>query len=126
MMFATYIDDVRYEVMDPKQYTGNCLYGRMGMHLVDEIPTENLMSVIEVPLLIGELSIRRTNKHLIIACLAVVRWDYLLNEIPLITEETLDKIILTGVKLLRKDLPLRKDALVSLYSKAVIESGIDL
>lgn len=125
-MFTTYIGGTKYDVLEPSIYKGNCLYGSFGMSLVDEVPEEHLMSVIRMPLKLKNLSIRRTNRHLIIACLAVVRWDYLKNEVPLITETTLDRIIVTGVKLFEKDLPLRKNALTAMYTTAVIEARIEI
>ena len=123
-MFTTYISGVEYNVLESTQYKNNCLYGKMGMHLVDEIPEEHLMDVILMPFSLGELSTRQTNRHLIIACLAVVRLDYLKNELPKITDGTLEKLILTGVKLLVKDLPIRKGLLITLYKKALIEAEI--
>jgi len=109
-----------YKVLHPMIYSNNPLFGRNGMELTEECPTDLLLEIIKAPLDLGEVSTRRRNRVTIIAANAMMEYDYRVNGIASckLDEDTQEKIIKVAIKILKKDLPMREGAVNRLYLSA--------
>lgn len=116
-----------YSILHPKQYKNNPLYGRNGMELMHECPNEALLlEMIKTPLYLGHVSSRQANRMTIIACNAGMEYDFRVNGISncKISEQTQERIVKTGIKLLKKDLPIRPKVIIDLYTRMIVQLGL--
>lgn len=125
-LYTCEIDEITFSVLSPDLYSSNPLYGKYGMELIAECPTEFLETVIRTPLSLDQCSVRQGNRMTIIAALACLELDYRTNGISssVIPEATQEKIIDTAIKLLKKDLPMRGRITQSLLIAAFTALGL--
>lgn len=129
----------RWTVLHPDVYTGNVLYGKNAMEIIDECDdVMHLFTMAYAPLdLHDETSVRRSNRVHMVGCLAILRIDdlfraqeeeegYTRDEDDFqLTDDTHEKIIKSAVKIFKKDLPMRARMLKNLYYRAYDEFGLE-
>lgn len=125
-MNREHILDLKSKMLHPTIYSRNPLFGKFAMEITHECNEKELLEIALMPMKLGNMSTRQSNRMLIVACNAILELDMRQNGISNanLSEGTQEQIIKSAVKLLKKDLPMRARAVVNLYTRAFVESGL--